>query len=140
MKNEKGFTLIELLLVAVIIAILASVVVGNFVGQEKKVYDARVKADFATISTALDLYSLDNGMFPSTEQGLKALIEKPSSTPVPSNWTKRYLVNDPDDPWKKEYKYRYPGEHNKDRFDIWSTGPDGKDGTEDDVGNWKTTQ
>ncbi|MFH1228016.1 MAG: type II secretion system major pseudopilin GspG [Planctomycetota bacterium] len=140
MKNRKGFTLIELLLVAVIITILASVVVGNFVGREKQVYDAKIKADFATISTALDLYSLDNGMFPATEQGLKALIEKPSSTPVPLNWTRRYLSNDPIDPYKNEYKYRYPGTHNTDRFDIWSMGQDGKDGTEDDVGNWKVTQ
>lgn len=137
MRNNKGFTLIELMLVVVIISILAAAVVGNFMGQEKKAFDARAKADFATLSTALSIYSLDNGMYPTNEQGLKALIEKPTSAPVPPNWSKRYIMNDPVDPWKKDYKYLCPGEHNKDSFDIWSMGPDGQDGTEDDIVNWK---
>lgn len=138
MSNRKGFTLIELMLVVVIISVLAAAVVGNFVSSGEKAYKARVDADIATFTTMLDMYQLDNGMYPTTEQGLKALYEKPSSAPVPANWAKGgYIKNAPIDPWKGEYKYRYPGQFKKDSYDIWSMGLDGKDGTEDDIGNWQ---
>ncbi|MFH1228564.1 MAG: type II secretion system major pseudopilin GspG [Planctomycetota bacterium] len=132
--NLKGFTLIELLLVAVIISILSTIVVVNVLKQKPLAEKAKVDSDLANIGTALNLYSLNNGNYPINEQGLKALMEKPS--PVPPNWNGPYLENNPIDSWKNEYQYRFPGEHNKNKYDLWSMGPDGQNGTEDDIGNW----
>jgi type II secretion system protein G len=100
----------------------------------------RAESDIAVIDTMLELYNLDNGVYPTTEQGLKALFEKPTIPPIPANWTKKYIMKKPIDPWKNEYKYCYPGIHNKDKYDIWSIGPDGIDGTDDDICNWKETK
>ena len=87
------------------------------------------------INLALDLYELDNGRYPTSDQGLKALLSKPSSSPVPINWNGPYLKKNPVDPWGNEYKYACPGKHNND-YDLYSVGPDGVEGTEDDVTNW----
>lgn len=139
--NTKGFTLIEIMLVIIIIGILVAMVVPNFAGRGEQARRAAAKADIeANLSTAIDLYELDNGRYPTTEQGLNALIEKPSSTPVPPNWNGPYLKKKkiPQDPWGKDYVYICPGTHNTEEYDLYSYGPDGAEG-QDDIVNWKDT-
>lgn len=137
-RRAAGFTLIELLLVMVIIAVLAALVLPRFVGRGE---DARVQAANTQVnslfSVALASYEVDNGAFPSTAQGLEALSVKPTSAPEPKAWKGPYLAKTvPNDPWGKPYVYRNPGTRNVDGYDLLSVGPDGNEGTEDDIGNW----
>jgi len=132
MKNMKAFTLIELMLVVIIIGALVAMVMPRLVGRGEQARAAAAKADVqANIATALKLYELDNGSFPTTAEGLDALMKRPTSAP---NWNGPYLEREPLDPWGKKYQYKSPGEHKPD-YDLYSLG---KDGTEsaDDVGNW----
>jgi general secretion pathway protein G len=135
-RKNRGFTLIELLLVVTIIGILAAIVVPRLVGRVPETMKKAAMASITNISKALEIYEMDNGMFPTTEQGLKALLDKPTSSPVPSNWLGPYLKIEAKDPWGKEFQYRCPPQQARD-FDIWSLGPDGRDGSEDDIANWK---
>ena len=135
-KNNRGFTLIELMMVVIIIGILAAIVVPRFVGQTDKARRESAKMEIRNISMALDRYEMENGTFPTTEQGLKALMEKPTSSPVPRDWSGPYLKDEPKDPWLQLYQYRRPSQNSLD-YDIWSWGPDGRDGTADDISNWK---
>lgn len=137
-KKNSGFTLIELMMVVIIIGILAAMVLPKFTGSVDKARKKIAVAGITSISTALEKYEMENGMFPTTEQGLKALIEKPTSSPVPRDWTTPYLNKEALDPWGQSYQYRCPGQENRD-FDIWSIGPDAKDATEDDITSWKKT-
>ncbi|MEW6025698.1 MAG: type II secretion system major pseudopilin GspG [Planctomycetota bacterium] len=132
-----GFTLIELLMVVTIIGILAAIAVPKFVGLGKKASIKASIAEIRVIGSALERYEMDNQMFPSTEQGLKALIEKPSTSPVPRDWNGPYLSEDINDPWDNPYQYRNPPQSGRTDYDLWSKGPDGTDGTADDVTNWK---
>lgn len=137
-KNKRGFTLIEILLVVVIILVLVAMVAPNLSGRSEQARLAAARADIeANLSTGLDLYELDNGRYPTTEQNLKALITKPSSSPLPTNWNGPYLKKKriPLDPWGREYVYASPGVHNIDGFDLSSSGPDGV-ASEDDIANW----
>lgn len=134
---RRAFTLIELLLVMVIIAVLAAIVVPRFAGRsedaQKTAADSQIKSHFGV---ALDTYELDNGAYPTTAQGLEALRSKPTS-PEPKNWKGPYLKSDiPHDPWGNPYLYKSPGAHNADSYDLSSNGPDGSEGTEDDITNW----
>lgn len=134
--NAKAFTMIEVMLVVIIIGILAAMIVPNLSGRGEQARVAAARADIeANISAALDLYELDNGRYPTTEQGLSALISKPASRST--NWSGPYLKKKvlPKDPWGKEYLYQSPGIHNKDEFDLFSHGPDGTE-SEDDIVNW----
>ncbi len=136
--NKKGFTLIELMIVVVIIVALASMVVPRLSGRTEQAKKAVAKADISSnIAMALKLYELDNGNFPTTEQGLEALASAPSSAPVPSNWNGPYLENVPLDPWGNVYKYKCPGGSNKATYDLYSMGKDALEGTDDDIKNWK---
>jgi general secretion pathway protein G len=139
-RRLRGFTLIELMVVIAILGILAALIVPKFVGFTD---DARVSAarqDIASIMQALKIYRIDNGMYPSTEQGLRALIEKPTTEPIPPNWRQGgYLERNtvPVDPWKREYKYLNPGLHGE--IDVFSYGRDGQAGGEGydaDIGSW----
>jgi general secretion pathway protein G len=131
--RKKGFTLIELMLVVIIIGALVAMVVPRFAGRGEQAKAAAAKADIqANIATALKLYELDNGSFPNTEEGLNALLVKPSSA---SNWRGPYLEKKPIDPWGREYKYKSPGDHRPD-YDLWSLGKDGVESAED-VANWQ---
>jgi general secretion pathway protein G len=96
------------------------------------------RAQQANFQSALDRYKLDLGRYPTTEQGLTALVTPPSDLPPRATWHGPYLASDaiPPDPWGLDYRYACPGEHRTDGFDLWSAGPDGADGTEDDIGNW----
>lgn len=137
-RRRRGFTLIELLLVMVIIVVLAALVVPRFTGRgdEAKVAAATTQIN-SLLSTALDMYETDNGTYPTTAQGLQALRVKPSSAPEPKGWKRPYLQRDvPLDPWQNEFIYRCPGTQNPDGYDLLSAGPDGREGTEDDITNW----
>ena len=134
--GERGFTLIEVMVVVVILGVLAAIAVPRIMSKPD---EARVKAaqtEVAQILQALDLYRLDNYRYPSTEQGLVALAERPTTDPVPTNW-KAYLKQAPVDPWGKPYQYLNPGVRGE--IDVFSLGADGKPGGEGvaaDIGNW----
>lgn len=136
MKERSGFSLIEMLLVVVIIGAIASMVFPRLVGRSDQAKAAAAKADIdVNIATALKLYQLDNTDFPSQEQGLDALLNKPKTDPLPPNWNGPYLERKPIDPWARPYVYKIPGEHRPD-YDLYSLGRDGKE-SEDDVTNWQ---
>ncbi|MBI3324648.1 MAG: type II secretion system major pseudopilin GspG [Candidatus Omnitrophica bacterium] len=132
-----AFTLIELMLVIVIISALAAMVVPRLVGRSEEAKRGVAEADIkGNLSLALKLYEVDNGRYPSSEQGLNALREKPTSPPSPRNWKGPYLEQEALDPWKKPYVYQCPGSHPPHDYDLSSMGPDGVE-SDDDIVNWK---
>ena len=138
--RAQGFTLIEMLVVIVIIGVLAAVVAPRFFGRTDDAKIAAARAQISNFALALDAYQLDSGRYPTTEQGLKALVEKPTTPPVPDNWRGPYLSKKelPLDPWKNPYGYVCPGTHNPD-YDLFSGGKDGKpggSGENADISNW----
>jgi general secretion pathway protein G len=141
MRNRKdrraGFTLIELLLVVVIIGILAAIVVPKLVGRTEDANLTRAKGDLKTLNTMLSAYEVDNGNFPTTEQGLQALVEKPTGSPEPKKWKGPYLqpAEVPKDGWGNAYEYKCPGDKNPNGYDLYCIGKDGQAGTEDDIWN-----
>ena len=139
LTSEAGFTLLEILLVVIIISMLVGVAVVQLGGKVKEAKMTATRDQMHNYESALDLYELDNGMLPSTEQGLQALITQPSGAPVPGNWKGPYLRPPilKKDQWNHDFKYTNPGQHNTTSYDILSPGPDGVEGNEDDVGNWQ---
>ncbi len=134
---RKGFTLIEIMLVVIIIGVLVAMVVPNIAGRGEQARKTTARTDIeANLSTAIDLYHMDTGSYPTTEQGLQALIAAPSSGP--SSWNGPYLKKKriPKDPWGHEYVYVFPGKNNTDGFDLSSLGADGTESA-DDITNWK---
>lgn len=128
----KGFTLLEIVIVLGIIAVIlgGSIAVVGKLGEGAKLQ--RVTSDFNTISSAISTYKLNAATVPTTSQGLQALITKPASTPVPKRWT-QLATEIPMDPWQQPYRYRNPGKKDTTTFEIYSIGPDGQEGTEDDL-------
>ena len=136
--KQAGFTLIELMVVIIIIGSLAALAVPRLVGRSESAKVTAAEADIkGNIGLALRLYEVDNGRYPTTDQGLQALIEKPSSAPVPKNWKGAYLEEEPKDPWGNSYQYAFPGTHPPKDYDLSSHGPDGV-ASDDDVANWRT--
>ena len=137
-RREAGFTLIEIMVVIAIIGILATLIVPNIMGRPDEARATAAKHDVGTINQALKLYRLDTGRYPTTEQGIKALVERPTSEPIPQNWkTGGYLSSVPKDPWGNAYHYSNPG--TRGEIDVISYGADGKPGgtgTDADIGNW----
>lgn len=134
LKSRNGFTLIEVLLVMVILTVLAAVVVPKFTNRSEQARITAAHTDIANLEVALDAYEVDNGKYPSTSVGLKALIENPSDL---KNWKGPYLKRSvPNDPWGNQYVYTQPGEHNKYGYDLLSFGSDEKEGGGDDIDNW----
>lgn len=135
---HSGFTLLEVMVVMVIIGILAALIVPNVMGRLDDAKVTAAQSDIAGLASALKMYRLDNGRYPSSEQGLQALVVKPDTDPVPKNWkTNGYLDKLPRDPWGNDYKYLQPGLHGE--FDVFTQGADGAPGGEGldaDIGNW----
>ena len=135
-RRERAFTLIELMLVVVIISALVAMVAPRLAGRSEEARREIAKADIkSNLSLALKLYEVDNGRYPTTEQGLSALLEKPTTPPSPRNWRGPYLEQEPVDPWKRSYGYHYPGTHPPRDYDLLSLGPDGVESA-DDITNW----
>ncbi len=138
MSLQRGFTLIEILVVVVIIGILAALVVPRIMDRPDEARVVAARNDIRAIQSALNLYRLDNGVYPSTEQGLLALVSKPDTGNIPRNWKAGgYLDRLPRDPWQREYLYLSPGL--KGEIDIFSYGADGQPGGEGvnaDIGTW----
>ncbi len=134
MKNQNsGFTLIELMVVVIIIAALAGMVLPRLLPASDAAMRNIAKGEIANIKLALKLFRLYSNRYPTTEEGLDILLVPPDS----KDWKEPFLEDKPNDPWEQKYKYRYPGTHDKTGCEIWSIGPDGKDGTEDDVSSWE---
>jgi general secretion pathway protein G len=136
-RRQRGFTLIELMVVLAILGVLAALIVPNVLGRADDARITAARTDVGNLMQALKLYKLDNQRFPSTEQGLNALILKPTTEPVPGNW-KPYLDKLPKDPWGRPYQYLNPGI--KGEVDVLSFGADGQAGGEGnnaDLGSWQ---
>lgn len=135
----RGFSLIELMVVVVILSILAVVIVPRVIDRPDQARVARAKSDIAALDSALSLYRLDNQRYPTTEQGLQALAERPTRAPVPDNWAEGgYTARIPTDPWGQPYQYLQPGVHGD--YDLFSYGADGRpggSGVNADIGNWQ---
>lgn len=142
MRRNAGFTLIEIMVVVVIIGILIGLVAPNILGRVDEARVTAAQADIATLSQALDLYRLDNKRYPTTDQGLEALVAKPGSAPEPRNWNPAGYMKGgqiPLDPWGNEYRYLSPGAHGP--YDLYSLGADGKEGGSEydaDITSWES--
>ena len=132
---SSAFTLLEIMLVVMIIALLAGVAIINMQGTLIEAESTKATAQLQQIDTALVSYRAKAGFYPTTEQGLKALVTRPATEPVPRSWSQ--IINGTKDPWGNDYHYENPGKHNPSGPDVFSAGPDGVVGTEDDVVNWE---
>ncbi len=136
MHQQKGFSLIEIMVVIVILGILAALVVPQIIHRPDDARIVKAKQDVLAIQNALDLYRLDNGVYPSTDQGLAALVHKPTTNPIPNDW-RSYLKSIPKDPWGRNYLYLNPGQHAEvDVFTYGANGQPGGSGIDSEIGNW----
>ncbi|CPR19682.1 type II secretion system major pseudopilin GspG [Brenneria goodwinii] len=134
-QRQRGFTLLEIMVVIVILGVLASLVVPNLMGNKEKADRQKAISDLVALESALDMYRLDNHRYPSTEQGLTALVTKSDVAPEPRNYPQDgYIRRLPKDPWGGDYQLLNPGQHGQ--LDVFSFGPDGMPDTDDDLGNW----
>jgi general secretion pathway protein G len=133
-RRVAGFTLIEVMVVVVILGILAAVLVPKVMDRPEQARKVKARQDVRALEAALNMYKLDNYVYPSTDQGLEALVDKPTSPPDPPQWKDGgYLDRLPNDPWQNPYQYLSPGANGS--IDVYSMGPDGQP-SEDDIGNW----
>jgi general secretion pathway protein G len=131
-KKQQGFTLLEIMLVVTIIALLLGTAIYKLTGNVEYARDTRVRADIQGINTQLKLYESMNGFFPTTDQGLEALVVQPDTDPKPTRWYQLYR-DVPKDPWQNNYIYVCPGIKNPSSYDLYSAGPDRKPNTADDI-------
>jgi general secretion pathway protein G len=133
-RGRSGFSLVELLLVLVILTTLAAIVVPKFSGRSEQAKVTAAETQISNFETALDAFEVDNGYYPKGDDGLQLLLEEPKDA---TNWRGPYLKKSiPLDPWNNEYIYDCPGKNNEDGYDLYSMGPDGRKGTDDDIVNW----
>jgi general secretion pathway protein G len=141
-RRNEGFTLIEIMAVVIIIGLLTGIVGTAIFSRVDQGKVTTAKAQISNLESVLELYRMDNGRFPTTEQGLEALVREPAGEPAPRNYPPGgYLRGGqlPIDPWGEPYHYESPGQHNQHSFDLWSHGSDGSaggEGTDSDIGNW----
>lgn len=132
---QKGFTLLEVMVVIVILGIIASMVVPNLMGNQEQAARQKVVVDIQQLESALDMYRLRNGFYPTTEQGIESLVTAPTSQPAPRSFPEGGFIRRlPKDPWNEDYIMVSPGQLG--RIDVYSKGPDRVAGTDDDIGNW----
>lgn len=136
-RERAAFTLMEVLLVLVILVVLGSFAVGVFSNTQARALVRAAQSQIGLFKTPLNTYQLDVGMYPST---LEALYSVPSDLTNPTKWGGPYLETIPLDPWGNPYQYQFPGNNNPNSYDVWSFGPDGQNGTADDIGNWLVVQ
>ncbi|WP_284246614.1 type II secretion system major pseudopilin GspG [Thalassotalea insulae] len=135
MNRQSGFTLLEVMVVLVIIGIIASMVVPNLMGSQDTAREQKAVIDIGSLETALGMYRSQNYNYPTTEQGLEALVEQTEIEPLPKRFPEGgFIKRLPKDPWGNDYQLLNPGEHGK--MDVFSMGPDGEANTDDDIGNW----
>ena len=141
-RRRSGFTLMELLLVMAILVILLGLVAPRFLGTQKKANINAAKSQIGLFKSPLEMFALDMNTYPSTEFGLQSLSEAPADMENTARWKGPYLDDSvPKDPWGNDFQYEYPSTHEERDFpDIWSLGPDGEEGTEDDIVNWTTEE
>ncbi|MEX1221520.1 MAG: type II secretion system major pseudopilin GspG [Idiomarina sp.] len=138
-SGQSGFSLIEVMVVVAIIGVLASIILPNVIGSSEQADRQKVVADMVALENALAQYRLDNGMYPTTEQGLESLVNEPTVGPSPRNYRRGgYIQRLPQDPYGNDYLLLNPGEYGD--VDIFSAGPDNQTGTDDDFGNWMIGQ
>ncbi|MBF8744193.1 type II secretion system protein GspG [Pseudomonas putida] len=139
-RRQRGFTLIEIMVVIVILGVLGALVLPNVMSRPEHAKLTAARTDIQSISTALEIYRLDNGRYPSTAQGLEALVKRPTIAPLPRQWSAQgYLKSAPLDPWGAPYQYASPGTRSNQGFDLYSLGADSQPGGENadaDIGNW----
>ncbi|MBA6223455.1 type II secretion system major pseudopilin GspG [Colwellia sp. MB02u-18] len=134
-RNIRGFTLLEVMVVIVILGILASMVVPNLLGSQERANIQKAVSDINALETSLTMYKMDNYQYPTTEQSLEALVTETDIEPAARRFPQGgYVKRLPNDPWGNEYQLLNPGEHGV--MDVFSMGPDGEPGTDDDIGNW----
>jgi general secretion pathway protein G len=134
-KTQKGFTILEVMIVIAILGMMASLVVGNLMDSADEAKVQSTAIEIKNLESILDLYKLKAGQYPTTEQGLEALVSAPEIEPVPRNYPVNGFLDElPQDKWGNDYQLINPGEMGK--FDLFSVGPDGEAGTADDIGNW----
>ena len=137
LRGKQAFTLVEMLLVLVILATLAAIVIPRMAGRSEQAKVTAAQSQISSIEMALDSFEVDNGYYPRTG-ALNALVEQPGGAP---NWKGPYLKKGiPLDSWGAAYIYEYPGKHNANGYDLFSVGPDGRAGTDDDINNWDATK
>ncbi|MCL2742765.1 MAG: type II secretion system major pseudopilin GspG [Planctomycetaceae bacterium] len=137
-SHRGGFTLVEVMIVLFILLSIAAVGVVAVLNARERANIDSTQAYIRALASALDLYSAHVGRFPTPEQGLNALMEAPGDLPDPSKWSGPYLKDSArtEDPWGNPYQYTAPGQRSRDGYDVWSFGPNGIDGDDDDIGNW----
>ena len=137
-RGQRGFTLLEIMVVVVILGILAALVVPKIISRPDEARIIAAKQDIASLMQALKLYRLDNQRYPTTEQGLQALLAKPATAPIPLNWKPGgYIERLPKDPWGNAYQYLYPGINGEiDTFSYGADGAPGGEGNDADIGSW----
>jgi general secretion pathway protein G len=137
LKNQQAFTLLEIMVVVIILGIIAATIVPQFIGQTQQAKENTAKATVAELEQALERFNLNMDRHPTTEEGLKVLVEPPAGQE--KNWRGPYIKMMRPDPWGNPYQYRNPGTHHQNGFDVWSRAADGADGGEGpgaDLGNW----
>lgn len=139
-RAQRGFTLIEIMVVVIILGVLGALVLPNVMSRPDHAKVTAARTDIQSISTALEIYRLDNGRYPTTAQGLEALVQRPAVAPLPRQWsTQGYLKSNPTDPWGSHYQYASPGTRSNAGYDLYSLGADGQaggEGMDADIGNW----
>jgi general secretion pathway protein G len=141
-SRRAGFTLIEIMAVVVIMGMLMAALAVGITGQIEKARVSTTRAKITRLEQALEFYQMDNARFPTTDQGLEALVTKPTSPPIPRAYTPGGYVKSAEaleDSWGQKFQYRIPGTKNPHSFDLWSLGPDGVEGG-DDIANWSTSE
>jgi general secretion pathway protein G len=134
-RKESGFTLVEMLLVLLILATLAAIVVPKFAGRTEQAKITAAQTQIKSFETVLDSFEVDNGYYPKGDEGLQDLVVQPRDA---TKWHGPYLPEIPVDPWEHPYIFTCPGKYNPSSYDLLSLGPDGRNGTEDDIANYKT--